>query len=346
MGRQRLIGGVFGIESPAAGTFPPPSFLGRNSICLATARSGIWLLSEKIKPRQVWMPSYLCESMVAAVRRAGVKLRLYEVDEGLACTRLDWVEDVAPSDVVFFIDYFGFPARADALSAAKSRGACVVQDASQALLSEYGESPADFILYNPHKFVGVHDGGILVPRGGATLGRVALRAAPKDWSEKALRARIERAIYDQQGGGRAWFELFQSADREAPIGPYRMSARTRSVLEHGLDYESIARRRIDNYNALHEQLAHLALFPKPEPGAVPLGCPVLLNDRDAVRERLFSQEIYPPVHWPIPNVVPARFASSHELAKHIMTLPCDQRYDRADMRRMAEVLAAELPLRH
>ena len=95
---------------------------------------------------------------------------------------------------------------------------------------------------------------------------MALRAALKDWSKKVLRARIERAICDQQGGGRSWFELFQSADREAPIGPYRMSARTGSVLEHGLNYESIAQRRIDNYTALHEQLAHLALLPKPGPG--------------------------------------------------------------------------------
>jgi hypothetical protein len=69
-------------------------------------------------------------------------------------------------------------------------------------------------------------------------------------------------------------------------------------------------------------------------GVVPLGFPVRLKERDRVRQALFDARIYPPVHWPIAEVVPNEFGASHQLATEIMTLPCDQRYGAPDVERM------------
>lgn len=57
-----------------------------------------------------------------------------------------------------------------------------------------------------------------------------------------------------------------------------------------------------------------------------------------MRNKLFSHEIYPPIHWAIDGVVPYEFKGSHELSSKIMTLPCDARYDIEDMERMVAVL--------
>ncbi len=54
-------------------------------------------------------------------------------------------------------------------------------------------------------------------------------------------------------------------------------------------------------------------------------------------------EIYPAVHWPIADVVPPEFETSHRLAGEIMTLPCDQRYDRSDMERILARMRALKP---
>ena len=60
-----------------------------------------------------------------------------------------------------------------------------------------------------------------------------------------------------------------------------------------------------------------------------------------MREKLFKQEIYPPIHWRLAGAVPESFVASHRLAADILTLPCDQRYALADMERMvAAVLSA------
>ena len=65
-----------------------------------------------------------------------------------------------------------------------------------------------------------------------------------------------------------------------------------------------------------------------------MGFPIRHPDRDRIREALFVEGIYPPVHWDLRGSVPEDFAESHRLAGHILTLLCDQRYGRGDMERM------------
>lgn len=89
---------------------------------------------------------------------------------------------------------------------------------------------------------------------------------------------------------------------------------------------------------LAEGLREMAIFPDLPEGVVPLGFPVRMAERDAARQRLFAEDIYPPVHWPIEDVVPPEFQSSHRLARWIMTLPCDQRCSPDDLDRALAIL--------
>jgi hypothetical protein len=49
-------------------------------------------------------------------------------------------------------------------------------------------------------------------------------------------------------------------------------------------------------------------------------------------------------HPDIDGVVPDEYIESHQLALQVMTLPCDGRYDIADMERMVAVLKGECGL--
>jgi hypothetical protein len=130
---------------------------------------------------------------------------------------------------------------------------------------------------------------------------------------------------------REWFKLFREAEDAAPTGPYAMSQLSQIILENMVAYSIVAQMRIDNYRALSERLAGFAVFPRIEPDVVPLGFPVRVPKRDAVRQALFDHQIYPPVHWLIDGVIPSKYEDSHRLALQIMTLPCDQRYKPEDM---------------
>jgi dTDP-4-amino-4,6-dideoxygalactose transaminase len=334
---------MFGLEKiiPNANDRIPPFLKGRD-IFLANARSGIWLLTERLSPSQVWMPSYLCGGMLTAVDQSATKVRFYEVNFDLAMPSSAWLDNVQPGDLVILIDYFGFPCDSSCATWAKEQGAWVLEDAAQALLSGEVGRFSDFVLFSPRKFLGVPDGGVLVLNHELDLHDIGLSPSPEKWWLKAFYAGVLRREFDIYGENRRWFELFQQTEPTGPIGYYAMSELSKALLMHSFDYSTIAQRRIDNYKFLAQVLADIALFPSLPADTVPLGFPVRVKNRDRLRQVLFNRQIYPPVHWPIQDIVPRKFEDSHRLANEIMTLPCDQRYNQQDMKRMTRIICKEL----
>ncbi len=106
---MKIIGGMFGLEDfRELPEHPLPHLQGKH-ILLANARSGIRLLVEQLRPATVWMPSYLCGSMIQAVNPTDSRIRYYEVDYDLNIPSLEWLEFVRAGDLVVCIAYFGFP---------------------------------------------------------------------------------------------------------------------------------------------------------------------------------------------------------------------------------------------
>ena len=337
-----IIGGMFGLEYITNLNNCAPSFLRSRNILLANARSGISLLIELLLPHRVWLPSYLCSVILKAIDENMTSVKFYEVNYNLAVPSLEWLDNVQKGDLVVLIDYFGFSCDSFCAIQAKERGAWVLEDACQALLSaEVGQS-SDFVLFSPRKFLGIPEGGILVVNYEIDLQGVNLKSPPADWWLKAFYATVLRREFDLYGGSRRWFQLFRETNAEGPIGHYAMSEFSKILLMHGFDYSTIAKRRVDNYRTLSDKLSNLALFPKLSSGVVPLGFPIRVRNRDQVRQMLFDHEMYPPLHWPIQDVVPEKFKESHQLASEIMTLPCDQRYNSSDMNRMAQLVCEVL----
>ncbi len=331
----RIIGGMFGLEQTGKLNQSTPYFLNNQALLLLNASSGIWLLVKMLSPPQVWMPSYLCDSILKAVNHEMTGVRFYEVNYDLEVSSLDWLDEVRRNDLVVVIDYFGFPGDKQCADQAKKRGAWILEDACQALLSQHLGQVSDFILLSPRKFIGIPDGGILISNHDIKFDSFTLERPPAVWWLKALSASMLRREFDLHGGERAWFELFQDTETNFPIGSYAMSELSVMMLRHSFDFLMIAQKRVENYRVLANAIGDIALYPKLPAEAVPLGFPIRVKNRDRVRQALFENKIYPPVHWPIHDIVPEKFRDSHRLAEEMMTLPCDQRYDSRAMGRMA-----------
>jgi dTDP-4-amino-4,6-dideoxygalactose transaminase len=334
--KQPIIGGMFGIEIAQIGKGSFPHFLEPEVILLANARSGIRLLIGILSPHRVWTPSYLCAAMVEAIDQNLTSVRFYAVDRDLRVPSLTWLGQVQPNDLVILLDYFGFRYHASLIPLIKERGAWVLEDACQALLSADVGKGADFVLFSPRKFMGVPDGGILRLNTRLDLRAVALSSPPSTWWLQAFCASMLRGEFDRHGGERTWFRLFQKAEAACPVGYYAMSEMSRMLLEDSFHYSTIIQKRIENYTVLNVNLRSWAVFSDLPEGIVPLGFPLRVANRDRVLQGLFAQNIYPPVHWPLSGVVPSEFEESHALSAEIMTLPCDQRYNVADMERVVQ----------
>jgi hypothetical protein len=333
-----IVGGVFGLPLSAPAEVSLPDFLRGRSRFLVNGRSCLNVLLRRLGTCKLWMPSYLCGSILEGVPKQ-VDVKFYELDLNLELTSDRFFRRIKPRDVVGVINYFGISANERIAKLAKERGAIVIEDACQAHRPGIDTALADFAIFSLRKLVGVPDGAILQIRGQDIFsGKLKLQKPSSQWWDDARQACSLRAAFDKgQGSSQPWFELFQRAEANQPTGAFAMTAFSRKLMKTAFDWENIATKRVKNYLYLASKLSDVALFKGLPNGAVPLGFPIRTKDRDRVRQFLFKHLIFPPIHWPIAGVTPKRFAQSHQLADEILTLPCDQRYDMQVMKRVARL---------
>jgi dTDP-4-amino-4,6-dideoxygalactose transaminase len=339
----RIAGGMFGLEAElAAMQVAEPPFMREPRILFLSARCGMKYLVDNLRPTHVWMPSFLCCSMLEAIDTAVSNLRFYPIGYDLKIESTAWLDEVNSRDIVVLIDYFGFPCDANVAADVRERGAFVLEDASQALLTGGVGNNADFVVFSPRKTVGVPDGGILWFREPIDLPLIQLASPPVGWWIEALESVIARREFDRHGGERKWFDNFRHVENTYPVGPYRMSELAEVLLAKAFDYAAIADARRSNYRHLFEAHPQLAVCGELDDQTVPLGFPIRIKRRQEVQRFLFANSIYPPVHWLIADCVPDNFVHSHQLSEDIMTIPCDHRLTPQDIDRISSLIASVL----
>ena len=214
---RRVIGGVFGLPRPAelVGS-AEPAFLAGRHLEVVNASSAIRLLAVALRPVRAWVPSYLCAAVVDALAPVVPEVRFVPVGLDLRVASLAWLEGVAKGDLLILIDYFGFPHDTGIACAARERGAFVLVDAAQALLSARPDTNHDAVVHSPRKFLGVPDGGILQLREPfPALDTIPLAASPGNWFLRAVTTGLRRSAFDRGERARDWFPLYQEVERDA-----------------------------------------------------------------------------------------------------------------------------------
>lgn len=334
----RIFGGTFGLPKNFHKIESSPGFLDGNPILLFNARSGIKLVIDQLKPKKVWLPSYICPDILTAVDPLLYEVVFYPINSQLKISSLDFIESIQPEDLFLFIDYFGFPFDKEVLSSIQSRGCWLFRDCNQALFHKWDHDICDFFLYCPRKFLGVPDGGILHIKDTVNITLPNLKSPDQEVLYLFLYALILRREFDIYGGDRKWFEYFQQGEAQLTPGNRSMSDISLSLLKMGFDYEAIQNQRRINYKELCRKLSHYAVLLDLSDNVTPLGFPVRFSNRNQIQRALFNKDIYPPIHWSIKGFVPDDYSESHQLSQEIMTLPCDQRYTKEDMAYLADTL--------
>lgn len=334
---RKLIGGKFGFPVRFPEHPTEPSFMTGDPILMANARSCIKLLVDQLEPRQVWLPSYLCVSILSAIDNSQKEIKFYPIDYHLRIESNGFKSEIKPGDLFLAIDYFGFPFDNAVLDQVKRQGGRILRDCSQALFYNFTRDElCDYILFSPRKFLGVPDGGILQNRSVIKLLTTDLIAPDLKQQVLLMEGMLLRRDYDLSGQQRDWFELLAIAEEHFALGNRRISEISTTLLNYGFDYEEVKSQRRKNFLALLENLGDRALFKNLPEDVVPLGFPVVVPDRNLVQIELFKDEIYPSIHWDISGFVPNSFVESHKLSGDILTIPCDQRYDEYDMQFISE----------
>lgn len=318
MSSQREIGGYFGLEPGRHGSNPHAGARALNS-----ARNCLLYVLLARRPSRLYLPVYLCDSMLEPLRQAGVEHGFYNIDVDL---EIAGPPMLGRDDCLLYVNYFGL--KGDYCRQLVARyGPALIVDNSQALFAPPMACAAT--LYSPRKFCGVSDGGYL-------------------YCEAAIDVELERDVsYDSvrhlagrvDVGAAAFYADFRASEQRLSGRPLRrMSALTQALL-NGIDHEHARRTRQHNFQFLHAALRSANRLRIDTAGVDgPMVYPFFAAD-PTLRQRLIAQKIYVATYWS--EVLQREQASAleRELVEYLVPLPIDQRYGQRDMQVVLDVIS-------
>lgn len=275
------------------------------------------------KIEKVYLPYYICDSLIKATMQCGVQIEYYHIDK-FFCPICDHIP--LDGEVILIINYFGFLTKQQ-LQTMVNKYKHIVIDNTHAFFSR----PLDGVdtLYSCRKFFGVSDGGYLF------ADNISAPILCKDSSAIRMNFLIGRL---EDGAQKHYLEFRYAEDQAEKEGIKNMSNTTQNLLR-GIDYERIKRMRTQNYLSMHKQLSdynRLSYMPVPEgPYVYPL-----YFDGNARKLRLFliKNHIYVPVFWENIYGILRKNCLELKLVEHILPLPIDQRYTDIDIDEIVSVV--------
>lgn len=321
------IGGYFGLELPQGkGEYH------RDAWRYPSARAAFLALLRAAPPSAIWMPWYLCDSMLEPPAIARVPLHRYRLDEQLR------ILDAQPgaNDWLLYVNYFGICERniEDALKRFNPHQ--VIIDNSQAFFSR----PANCLatLYSPRKFFGVPDGGYLVTQ-------LDMPSAQSTADDEDSVAHCQHLLQRLGGEPENGFASFAASEASLAHRTDRRMSRLTQALLNSIDYEAIRTQRSLNFAALHTRLAAHNRFPAVQHAPDGPLCYPFLPDNDCPPAALHAQRIYAPCYWPEMAALKDVAAFESALAQKTLFLPCDQRMAPEATERLLHVVteACHLP---
>lgn len=101
---------------------------------------------------------------------------------------------------------------------------------------------------------------------------------------------------------------------------------------NAVDFDNIKIKRKANAALLHKELNRLNIKHLFNDSSVPLFVPIFIKNRDVVRKKMFENNIFPPIHWPVLTSLCSEIVNSE------LSLICDQRYTDDDMLKQISIL--------
>lgn len=323
---NKVIGGYFELELNEGRERHP------NAIHLNAGRYALEYILKARKYSKVYLPYYICDSVLEPIKRQHVDYEFYHINE-----QLEPATDLHPKDdeVVLYVNYFGLKNRYVETFCYAYRN--TILDHTQAFYSnpvnEYNDPSIQCdTFYSCRKFFGVPDGAYLYTN---CLLSEKLSQDESYNRMTFLTKRIDQSAQDAYADFRANDEALAS------VGMRRMSKLTEEMM-CGIDYTAKANKRIHNFHVLDKALRESNHFKwDMDYGTVPMVYPYFVEDGARLRQYLIDHQVFCARYWP--NVLewcrPTDF--EYHLAENLVCLPIDQRYDEEDMDIVIKLLSYE-----
>jgi len=309
---MRAIGGYFELELPHFEEYH------KDAIRLNSGRFCIEYVLRCRKYLKVYVPYFICDTVIQPIEKCGISYEFYHLDRDYHI-----VDDInlGDNEAVLYVNYWGLQSKYCGFLAEKY-GQQLILDYTQAFYAR----PIKGIdtIYSCRKFFGVPDGGYLYTDTSADF------EIEQDESYERMDSLVKRIDISPEAG----YDDFRRTSNLFHNHPIqKMSKLTQRMME-GIDYESIAARRIDNYSILQKSLGGRKL----QKGEVPMIFPFISDRGQLLRKYMIDNKIFIAKYWPNVDDYAGDGAEETWMANHLLPLPIDQRYNVEDMNRITELI--------
>ena len=306
----------------------------REGLFVLSGRTAIDLILQDImrhkSARNVYMPAYCCDSMIAPFLQRNIRVDFYDVFfDGKLNYDIDADKNV---DILYVNNYFGYE---DTLSDElihhfKEKGTIILYDRTHAfLMNNSDKSDADYSFVSLRKWMGVATGAMV-----EGLDLVKLSECP--YAEAKIQAMSAKNLYlkgDLSIEKTAFLAAFANFGKQLELDYRNYGMDDLSyALYKAEDLVEMRERRQTNAAFLHEELP-LVFFGAMSDNACPLFVPVIFGShaaREKLRQALIASQIYCPVHWPKNSMITSDM-KVNQLFDCELSLICDQRYGLKEM---------------
>ena len=296
--------------------------------------------------KRIFIPSYFCQEVVAAIRTPGMELNVYLDAPGEAPL---WPQGIGPGDTVLVVNFFGLRAEVDSSELRRS-GAFVVEDHTHDPWSTWAKSSkADFCVVALRKTLPVPEGGIIWSPCNAVLPVEPVVTSERQWAADTKRAGMLLKSLYLRGHAVAkgdFRDLLIEGEKRIATGVISGMTLATHALIACLPTDHWREQRLINFETLAQVLevtcAYRVLRPERQ-GCVPFNATVVADtpkQREALRVGLIDRRVYPAVLWSLEMPVVGGIPSAHvDLSRRILSLHCDTRYSEDDLNRVASYAA-------
>lgn len=287
----------------------------------------------------VLLPDYLCSSVLVPMKALGLDYSFYLIDEQLELEPQSFSTIYKKDSALLVINYFGLKDLTAQIKAIRSldEKAIIIEDDVQAYYA-FKESlgDVDFKFTSLRKTFAVPDGGLVKTKH--KLPKVEL---PNTFGQYKAAAALLKSMREGNFNDQIYLEMFEKGesliDSELECGMSNIAVKLFDALEE----ERVKIRRLNNAQYLIGQLDKIGVKPflPLKEGHVPLFIPITLNNRDKVRKRMFQDEIFCPVHWPLEGIDLKR---GKIMAETELSLIMDQRYGQKEMDEIITILRSNI----
>ena len=330
-----------------------PLWLSRlgNVVLTTSGRGAISLVLDQVKPKvkKALLPSYICDSVIIPFEKAGYELTYYDVDKNFMPINIESIEN-SNTGIFLHMGYFGFPTNdnlTEIITNLKSKSVIIIEDVTHTLFSEnYKRIENDFIIGSIRKWFGIPSGGFIASDKNINH---ELLDADTEFINLRISSSHQKSEYMKSGNKSTktiYLSGFNRAEQllDENTNPYKIDHDSELIIKN-FDDKKLKSTRKQNYEFLLKQLNDVdgieVVFNNLGNDVTPMFFPVYLKqNRDKLRLSLIDKEIYCPIHWPIPKQLNEHLSIiTKNIYDSILSIPCDQRYQIKDMRRITNEIS-------